>query len=121
MLFTVRTRPLSQIVRFYRTFGGRQEPMAALAEQLERAAYGAAVYAATSHATLLLAPTPEFEWDTGVLRVTLDGDQVVLVYAESPFISRRWTRRVPAADAFAAVERFVRDRRWLVEYRDSVG
>jgi hypothetical protein len=117
MSLEVRTRSLEEIAHFYRGMGELQAPMYDLVRALADSRYSDAVHGATSHATLLLAATPTFGWDTGVLRISYEAGQVVFSYAESPHVDQRRTRRVPPEHAFATLERFIHELGWIVEYR----
>jgi hypothetical protein len=122
MAFEVRARPLQSIAAFYRTFGGSQAPMAALAEALDASGLAAGVHTGTAGRTLVLSPLATFEPDAGVLRVTLDGAaHVALVFAEAPRPTKPWTRRVPVGEAFEAVAAFLRARGWHARAGAPVG
>jgi hypothetical protein len=112
MAFEVRPRSLAAIAAFYRTFGGAQAPMVALVGALEASGLAAGVHTGLAGATLVLSPAPTFDPDAGVLRVTLDGAHVVLVFAEAPRPTRPWTRRVREGEAQEALASFLRARAW---------
>jgi hypothetical protein len=120
MSLRIHSRSLEDLGRFYRSCGERQAPMYQLVLALAASRYTTVVHAATSHITLLLAATPTFDWDTGVLRITYDGVHVVFIYAESPFVEQRRTSRVSPEEAFATLERFIQELGWIIEYRDPV-
>lgn len=117
---TARTRPWPDIVRFYRSIPWAGA-MADLAEAISSSRHGADVYALTSMHTLIVAQTPEFEPNTGVLRIepVLNAGCITAFrfeYMEEPSTKPRWTREYGLSDGLAAFERFIARVHWFVEY-----
>lgn len=95
--------------------------MADLAERIYLSRYVDGVHATTSMHTLLVAQTPEFQWETGVLRVDATEAGYRFEFVEQPFEERRWVRECgPDPDAaFRVFERLVQHLHWFVEYRPA--
>jgi hypothetical protein len=114
-LFHVRHKTWTQAEKFYREHGAGQAPMLALVRWLAASPYAPDLYVGTSRAALLLAPTPEFAWETGCLRISHDARGVMLLYsAAGPTPPREF--RAPIEEAEEAVERLLVDR-WFSPYR----
>lgn len=97
-------------------------PMCELVRRIEESRYSTGLHAITSMHTLLLSNTPRFDLDFEVLRIDWDPatDSFLFEFVEEPFVRTRWRKQVPRADGFAALERFLRRKRWFVEYGTTI-
>lgn len=77
------------------------------------------IHAITSMHTFILSNTPEFDSGCEVLRLDFEDGEARLEYVEQPGVRSRWKRRCPADQAFDAVLRLSRAKRWFVEYSPS--
>jgi hypothetical protein len=85
-------------------------------EQVAGSAYRERIFAITSMHTFILANTAEFDSGAEVLRLDFEDGEAVMEYVEQPGVTARWTRRYPADQAFDAVVRLARRKRWFIEY-----
>jgi hypothetical protein len=72
--------------------------------------------------TLLIAQTPEFDWDKEILRVSLDIHTGALVFDFQETGSnlpkyQHWIRRCPPEEGFSRLERFLALKKWFVDYK----
>lgn len=138
---TLPTRSWPEIVSFYERLEQIQEkhgypsfhPMLSLVQQIADSPYAAGLFPATSHAALRLVQMPEFYWDQERLEISFHSakHQFYFEFKEMPRRSapcRRqlatakppaesWKRTYPSEDGFAALIRFIRAKRWFVEYK----
>ncbi|HEX8692923.1 MAG TPA: hypothetical protein VF746_10915 [Longimicrobium sp.] len=122
---TIEARPWPEIAAFYRGIPWAGA-MADLAERIAASEYAPGLFGATSMHTLLVAQTPEFERDAGVLRVepvveSTEPPKLRLrfEFVEQPGVERRWTRECAPEEGFATFLRFLQLQRWFVEYRPA--
>jgi uncharacterized glyoxalase superfamily protein PhnB len=116
-------RPWDDILRHYeRIEGDSFRPMCELVRRIAESPYSTGLHAITSMHTLLVSNTPGFDFDFECLRIDWDPDidSFLLEFVEEPFVRKRWRKRVPRADGFAALERFVRRKGWFVEYGTTI-
>lgn len=114
------TRPWSEILWHYEQIAGDSfEPMRELIGQIVASPYRDGLYAITSMHTLIVANTSKFEWSFDVLRIDWEPkqDSFYFEFVEEPFVATRWKRKVARSEGYAALERFVKHKRWFVEYR----
>ena len=95
-----------------------------LVEEIAVSKYSTGLFASTSMHTLLIAQTPEFDWEKEILRVSLDilnGDLVFDFQETGSNLPKyqHWIRRCPPEEAFSRLERFLTLKKWFVEYRSS--
>lgn len=72
--------------------------------------------------TLLVAQTPEFEWDKEILRVSPDVHSGELVFdfqetGSNLLKYRHWIRRCPPEEGFSRLEGFLTLKKWFVVHR----
>ena len=113
---TTRARPWDEIAGFYRMLieenGWGLQPILDLVEQLAKAPWASKVHGSTSHATLVLAPRPEFLWAHDMLRIDYVNGEFVCVHFQTPW-EEDWHCRTPASNGLSEIERFARSRNWL--------
>jgi hypothetical protein len=123
-MLIVKSRPWAEIAERYRSLSEKHagfRSMQNLVEQIAASKYSSGLFAATSMHTLLIAQTPEFEWDKEILRVSLDVDSGTLVFDFQETGStlpkyRHWVRRCPPEEGFSRLEKFLALKKWFVEY-----
>jgi hypothetical protein len=95
--------------------------MRELVERIMASPYRYGLHAITSMHTLIVANTSEFEWSFDVLRIDWEPEQdsFYFEFVEEPFVTTRWKRKVARAEGYATLERFVKRKRWFVEYREG--
>lgn len=111
----VKSRPWAVIAEQYRSLSEKQagfRSMQNLVEQIVASKYSSGLFAVTSIHTLLIAQTPEFDWDKEILRVSLDIGSGELVFDFQETGSelakyQHWIRRSPPEEAFSRLERFL--------------
>jgi hypothetical protein len=121
----VRSRPWTEIAERYRSLSEKHaafRSMQNLVEQIAASKYSSGLFATTSMHTLLIAQTPEFDWDKEILRVSLDVHSGVLVFDFQETGSKlpkyqHWIRRCSPEEGFSRLERFLMLKRWFVEYK----
>lgn len=92
-----------------------------LVEQISASKYATGFFATTSMHTLLIAQTPEFDWDKEVLSISLDLHAGALIFdfqetGSNPPKYQHWIRRCPPEEGFSRLERFLALKKWFVEY-----
>jgi hypothetical protein len=115
-MLIVKSRPWTEIAELYRFLSGQRvafRSMQNLVEQISASRYAAGLFAATSMHTLLIAQTPEFDWDREILRVSLDFRTGALVFDFQETGSnlpkyQHWIRHCPPEEGFSRLERFPR-------------
>jgi hypothetical protein len=121
----VKSRPWAEIAEQYRTLSEKHagfRSMQNLVEQIVASKYSSGLFAVTLMQTLLIAQTPEFDWDKEILRVSLDLDSGALVFDFQETGSKlrkyqHWIRRCPPEEGFSRLERFLELKKWFVEYK----
>jgi hypothetical protein len=121
----VKSKPWSEIVKRYRSLSEKHtafHSMWNLVEQIAASKYSSGLFAATSMQTLLIAQTPEFDWDKEILRVSLDVHSGELVFDFQETGSnlpkyQHWIRRCPPEEGFSRLEKFLTLKKWFVEYK----
>jgi hypothetical protein len=124
-MLIVKRRPWTEIAELYRSLSEQHvafRSMQNLVEQISASKYATGLFAATSMHTLLIAQTPEFDWDEEILRVSLDVHTRALVFDFQETGSnlpkyQHWIRRCPPEEGFSRLERFLALKKWFVEYR----
>jgi hypothetical protein len=123
-MLIVKSRPWAEIAERYRALSEEHagfRSMQNLVEQIAASKYSSGLFAATSMHTLLIAQTPEFDWDKEILRVSLDdSDELVFDFRETSSDHpkyRHWIRRCPPEEGFSWLERFLALKKWFVEYK----
>jgi hypothetical protein len=117
-----KSRPWSEILRHYEKIEGDGfEPMREFVARIIESPYVSGLHAITSMHTLVVANTPDFEWSFDVLRVDWEPqqDSFYFEFVEEPFVATRWRRKAARPDGYATFERFLRRKRWFVEYRQG--
>ena len=74
-MLIVKSRPWEEIAEKYRSLSETHagfRSMQNLVEQIVASKYSRGLFAVTSMHTLLIAQTPEFDWDKEVLRISLE-------------------------------------------------
>ena len=123
-MLIVKSRPWAEIAELYRSLSEKHDAfrsMQNLVEQIAASRYSAGLFAATSMHTLLIAQTPEFDWDKEILRVSLDVHSNELVFDFQETNSnhpkyQHWIRRCPPEEGFSRLERFLTLKKWFVNY-----
>ena len=121
----VQTQSWQKVTKFYRDITEENpffRPMAELAEQIAASKYASGLYPWTSMHTLCISQTPEADSDKEVLRISLDPRGGVLVYDFQETGStlpkyEHWIRRCSPDEGFSRFERFIRLKKWFVDYR----
>jgi hypothetical protein len=121
----VKSIPWAEIAQRYRALSEKHaefRSMQNLVEQIAASKYSSGLFAVTSHQTLVIAQTPEFDWDKEILRVSLDTHTGALVFDFQETGSKlpkyqHWIRRCPPEEGFPRLERFLELKKWFVEYR----
>jgi hypothetical protein len=95
-----------------------------LVEQIAASKYSKGVFGSRSMHTLLIAQTPEFDWDKEILRISLDIREGMFTFNFRETGSnlpkyRPWVRQCPPEEGFTRFEKFLRLKKWFVEYRPS--
>lgn len=124
-MLIVKSRPWTEIAELYRSLSEKHvafRSMQNLVEQISASKYSTGLFAATSMHTLLIAQTPEFDWDKEILRVSLDVHTGALVFDFQETGSdlpkyQHWIRRCPPEEGFSRLERFLTLKKWFVEYK----
>ena len=93
-----------------------------LVEQIAVSKYSDGLFGATSMHTLLIAQTPEFDWDREILRVSLDVYSGELIFDLQELNSnhpkyQHWIRRCPPEEGYSRLETFLTLKKWFVEYK----
>jgi hypothetical protein len=139
--YTLSTRSWPEIVSFYEGLVQRQEkhgypsfhPMLYLVQQIANSPYAAGLFPATSHSTLRLVQTPEFYLNQERLEINFHPAkrQFFFELQEMPrrsahprcrqlapmkLSAESWKRTYSSEDGFAALVRFIKAKRWFVEY-----
>lgn len=125
-MLIVKSRPWTEIAERYRSLSEKHagfRSMQNLVEQIAASKYSSGLFAATSMHTLLIAQTPEFDWDKEILRVSLDVHSGELVFDLQEVNSnhpkyQHWIRRCSPEEGFTRLERFLALKKWFVEYKD---
>lgn len=120
----IPTKPWQSIVEFYRSRTLSNpffEPMLMLAEQIAASKYASGLYPWTSMQTLCISQTSEADSDKEVLRISIDPDDGALVFDFQETGStlpkyQHWVRRSAPQEVFSRLERFLRLKKWFVEY-----
>jgi hypothetical protein len=74
-MLVVKSKPWAEIAERYRSLSEKHAGFRSiqnLVEQIAASKYSSGIFAATSMHTLLIAQTPEFDWDKEILRISLD-------------------------------------------------
>jgi hypothetical protein len=124
-MLIVKSRPWTEITELYRSLSEKHvafRSMQNLVEQISASKYATGLSAATSVHTLLIAQTPEFDWDKEILRVSLDIPTGELVFDFQETGSslpkyQHWIRHCPPEEGFSRLEGFLALKKWFVEYR----
>jgi len=98
--------------------------MREMVEQIASSKYANGLYPATSMTTLLIAQTAEFDWDGELIRIHLDAQHDVLIFDFQETSSdlpkyKHWIRHLPTEEGFSYLEKFLRLKKWVVEYGPS--
>ena len=115
----VTARPWPEILDNFEQIGTDWiRPMCELVRQIQDSRYAPGLHAVTSMHTLVISNTDPFHWGFENLRIDWDPftGQFCFALVEEPFVRTHWHKKVPRDEAFAALERFVRRKRWFVEY-----
>ena len=124
-MLIVKSRPWAEIAERYRSLSETHaafRSMQNLVEQIAASKYSSGLFAATSMQALLIAQTPEFDWEKEVLRVSLDVHSGELVFDFQEASSnhpkyQHWIRRCSPEEGFTRLERFFALKKWFVEYK----
>jgi hypothetical protein len=117
-----RTRTWPEIAAFYQALiqdhGRPYQPMVALVEFLSSPRYGRALFACTSHETLLIGRVPDFIPGDGELQIRFDGkeQQFTFTYLLRPDDPTPWVRECAASEWRRVLERVLHKRlQWFHE------
>ncbi len=139
--YTLRTMLWPEVISFYDKFEQIREkheypcfrPMLVLVEMIANSPCAFGLFPATSHATLRLVQTPEFYWDQERLEIGFDSAKRQFLFelkenlcrsaaprrrhlAQTKPTPENWKRTYPAEEGFAALVRFIKAKKWFVEY-----
>ncbi len=120
----VQTQSWQKVTKFYRDRTEENPfflPMMELAQQIAASKYASGLYPWTSMHTLCMSQTPEADLTKEVFRIALDPQDGALVFDFQETGStlpkyQHWIRRCSPDEGFARFERFVRLKKWYVEY-----
>jgi hypothetical protein len=117
----VKSRRWATIAKFYEELveehGHRQfEPMLRLVQGIVGSRYAEGLHGATSHATLLIAQTPEFDPVREVLHIDFADGTFRFKFVEGPYVEREWSKSCGPNEGFSTLEHLlVRLKKWFVE------